>query len=122
LRLLLDEHYDPVIAEELRRREIDAVAVPRDRPELGGQDDAIVLRAAREERRVVVTNDVRDYVALVEDFGLRGESHFGVLLTSDFTFSRSKRAVGLLVNALETFAQDASDDELLDSCMYLPLP
>jgi hypothetical protein len=28
LRLLLDEHYDPAIAEELRRRGIDAVVGP----------------------------------------------------------------------------------------------
>lgn len=94
-------------------KRVDAVAVPRDRPELGGLDDEVILRAASEERRVVVTNDVRDYVGLVEDFGLRGESHFGVLLTSDSAFARSKHAVGLLVDALEAFVQDAPDDDLL---------
>jgi hypothetical protein len=88
---------------------------------LGGQDDEVILRAATGERRVVVTNDVRDYVALVEDFGLRGESHFGVLLTSDSAFPRSKRGIGPLVGALEAFAKEAPDDDLLDSCMYLPL-
>lgn len=86
MRLLLDEHYDPVIAQELRRRGIDAVAVLRDRPELGGQADEVLLRAATAERRVVVTNNVQDFAPLVEDFGVRGETHFGVILTDDATF------------------------------------
>jgi len=33
---LLDEHYNSTIAEELRRRGIDAVAVQQERPDLDG--------------------------------------------------------------------------------------
>jgi predicted nuclease of predicted toxin-antitoxin system len=65
LRLLLDEHYTFTIAEELRRRAVDAVAIQMERPELEGQDDALILRTATAERRVVVTNNVRDYAPLV---------------------------------------------------------
>jgi predicted nuclease of predicted toxin-antitoxin system len=122
LRLLLDQHYDPVIAQELRRRGIDAVAVQGDRPDLEGQDDEILLRAAAAERRVMVTNNVRDFAPLVEDFGLRGETHYGVVLTNDSTFPRSKAGVGLLIRALSALVEDAPDDDLLDSCMYLPAP
>lgn len=122
MRLLLDQHYDPVIAQELRRRGIDAVAVQGDRPDLEGQDDEILLRAAAAERRVMVTNNVRDFAPLVEDFGLRGETHYGVVLTNDSTFPRSKAGVGLLIRALSALVEDAPDDDLLDSCMYLPAP
>ena len=69
MRLLLDEHYSHTIAEELRRRGVDAVATQNERPELEGQDDDVILRAATLERRVVVTNNVRDYAPLVEEFG-----------------------------------------------------
>ena len=71
MRLLLDEHFDYAIAEQLRRRAIDAIAVQRERPDLEGQDDDIVLRTATSEHRVVVTNNVRDYAPLVDEFGLR---------------------------------------------------
>lgn len=62
-----------------------------------------VLRAATAEWRVVVTNNVRDYALLVEDFGLRGETQFGVLFTDDDTFPRSGQGVGLLIRSLAAF-------------------
>ena len=122
MKLLLDEQFDPVIAEGLRQKGIDAVAVQRERPDLESQDDEVVLRAATAEHRVLVTNNAQDFAPLVEDFGLRGETHFGVVLTNDSTFPRSKAGVGLLVRALTALVHDAPDDDLLDSCMYLPTP
>ena len=120
MRLLLDEHFDYAIAEQLRRRGVDAVAVKKERPGLQGKDDDEVLRAATAEHRVVVTNNVRDYAPLVEDLGLRGETQYGVLFTDDDTFSRSDEGIGLLVRSLEEFAEGKQDDWLFDSCMYLP--
>lgn len=120
MRLLLDEHFDYAIADQLRRLAVDAIAVKRERPDLEGQDDDVILRTASAERRVVVTNNVRDYAPLVEDFGLRGETHFGVLFTDDETFPRSDAGVGLLVRALAAFVEGAHDDDLVNSCMYLP--
>jgi predicted nuclease of predicted toxin-antitoxin system len=122
LRLLLDEHFDYAIAGQLRRRGVDAVSVKRDRPELEAQEDPQVLRAATSERRVLVTNNVRDFASLVEEFGLRGERHFGVLFTDDDTFPRSDAGIGLLVRALAAIVDQAPDDALMDSCIYLPAP
>ena len=120
MRLLLDEHYSHTIAEELRRRGVDAVATQNERPELEGQDDDVILRAATLERRVVVTNNVRDYAPLVEEFGLRGEPQFGVTFTDDTTFPRTHAGIGLIVRALAAFVEGAPDDDLLNGCMYLP--
>jgi predicted nuclease of predicted toxin-antitoxin system len=120
VRLLLDEHFSPVIAEELRRRGVDALAIQRDRRDLEGQDDESVLRTASAEGRVVVTNNVRDFAPLVAEFGLRGEVQFGVLFTDDETFPRSELGIGPLVRALARFAVDAPDDDLVNSCLYLP--
>lgn len=120
MRLLLDEHYSHTIAEELRRRGVDAVATQNERPELEGQDDDVILRAATLERRVVVTNNVRDYAPLVEEFGLRGEPQFGVIFTDDATFPRTHAGIGLIVRALAAFVEGAPDDDLLNGCMYLP--
>ena len=76
MKVLLDEHFDHVIAAQLSFRAVDAVAITRDRAHLVGQDDDVILRGATAEGRVVVTNNVRDFAPLVEDFGLRGEQHF----------------------------------------------
>jgi predicted nuclease of predicted toxin-antitoxin system len=122
LRLLLDEHYSFTIAQELRRRGVDAVAIQHERPDLEGRDDDLVLRTAAVERRVVVTNNVRDYAPLVEDFGLRGEPQFGVIFTDDATFPRTHAAIGMFVNALAMFVEGTPDDDLLNSCLYLPRP
>lgn len=99
---------------------MDAVAVTKDRIDLVGQDDDTVLRAASAEGRVVVTNNVRDYAPLVDDFGLRGEPQSGVLFTDDDTFPRGEEGIGLLVRSLEAFARGRADDWLRDGCMYLP--
>lgn len=122
MRLLLDEHYNCAVAQELRRRGVDAVAIQRERPDLEGQDDDVVLRIAAAERRVVVTNNVRDFAPLVEEFGLRGETHFGVIFTDDATFPQTHAGIGLIVRALAAFVQGTEDDDLLDSCLYLPRP
>ena len=119
MKLLLDEHFDYVIAEQLSRRGVDAIAITKDRPDLAGQDDETVLRAANAAGRVVVTNNVRDFAPLVDGFGLSGEQQFGVLFTDDDTFPRGEAGIGPLVRSLEAFASDKPDDWLLDSCMYL---
>lgn len=80
----------------------------------------MVLRIAAAERRVVVTNNVRDFAPLVEEFGLRGETHFGVIFTDDATFPRTRAGIGLIVRAFAAFVQGTEDDDLLDSCLYLP--
>lgn len=121
MRLLLDEHFDYTISNELQRRGIDAIAITKERKHLVGQDDDVVLRDAAGDRRVVVTNNVRDYVRLIDEFGVRGETHFGVVFTDDETFPRSQAGVGLMVRALEALARGRPDDWLLDSCMYLTL-
>lgn len=120
--MLLDEHYDYTIAEELRRRGVDTVAIQHERPDLEGRQDDEVLRKAAAERRAVVTNNVRDYAPLVEDFGLRGETHFGVLFTDDATFPRTHAGSGLIIRALASFAEGTRDDDLMNSCLYLPHP
>lgn len=119
MKLLLDEHFDYAIAEQLRSRGVDAVAV-KERPELAGKADDALLRTSTAERRVVLTNNVRDFAPLVDDFGLRGETQLGVLFTDDDTFSRTDEGIGSLVRSLEAFVAGKDDDWLLDGCMYLP--
>lgn len=91
-----------------------------ERPELQEKSDAALLRIATDERRVIVTNNVRDFALLVETFGLAGESQFGVLFTHNRTFPRTDDGIGALVRSLESFVAGKAEDWLMDSCMYLP--
>ena len=68
LKLLLDEMLDPAIAERLSRRghEVEAVA---ERPDLRTQPDSVILAAAEDEDRVIVTQDLGDFRVLAASRG-----------------------------------------------------
>ena len=114
----MDEMYSDTISSELRRLGVDAISI-HDRPQLEGSADEDVMRVAIAERRVLVTNNVRDYAPLVEEFGLRGETHFGVVFTDDATFPRTRDGIGSLVHALAALTASTRDDSMLDGCQYL---
>jgi hypothetical protein len=119
VRLLLDEHLSPGMAEALRSRGHDVVAVA-ERTELRGRPDIDVLVAAAAERRVVVTEDRRDYVR----FGLRWlpsrRPHHGVVLLSPRSFRRHPAGYGRLLRALEALlAAHPGDDDLVGDVIWL---
>lgn len=62
MKLLLDEHLSPTIAEELRRRGHDVVAVIE--VGLRQQPDVALLAWAVDESRAVVTANYADFRAL----------------------------------------------------------
>jgi hypothetical protein len=111
--------YSTAIAVDLRTRGVDAISV-HERHELEGRPDREVLRAATGDRRVLVSNNARHFAPIVSEFGLKGEAHFGVILTDDATFPRSREGLGLLVRSLAAFAARRADDEMLDDCQFLP--
>jgi predicted nuclease of predicted toxin-antitoxin system len=99
VRLLLDEHYSPKIAEQLRDRGHDVESVS-ERDDLRGLGDLELWNRASAERRALVTENVADLVRLVREAAAAGEPHFGVVFTSPATFARSAATVGLFVEAL----------------------
>jgi predicted nuclease of predicted toxin-antitoxin system len=102
VRLLLDEHYSPEIARQLRTRGHDAVAVAERADLVGLADDELFRRMAR-ERRAIVTNNVKDFVPLATRAALEAGEHYGLLLTSDKSMPRRIDAIGRLVDALDEF-------------------
>jgi predicted nuclease of predicted toxin-antitoxin system len=110
VKLLLDEHFPPRVAVELRRRGHDVVAAP-ERPELRGISDADLFALMPAEHRAILTEDASDFLPLVRAAVVRGTDHFGVLLTSPRQFPRTIRSIGQLVSALDAFltARPAED-------------
>ncbi|MEI6448127.1 MAG: DUF5615 family PIN-like protein [Actinomycetes bacterium] len=100
MRLLLDEMFSPLIARGLRDLGHDAVSVG-EVPEWRGIDDAGVMQVAREQGRAVVTNNIRDFVAL-HNWAISpgGEGHCGLILVPS-TQRRRREDAGTLQLALE---------------------
>jgi hypothetical protein len=93
VRLLLDEMYPRRLAEQLRVDGHDVVAVV-ELPDLVGREDAEVARWARENGRVVVTENVVDYAPLDV------EEHAGLILVNARRWPRTPSGLPRLLRAL----------------------
>jgi len=110
MRLLLDEMYPAAIAVGLRRREVDAVAVT-ERPELRSMPDPELFAAAQEERRTIVTENVRDFVPIANDHDARAIAHYGLVLVHPAAFPRGDaRTIGAMVTALAELGRQLPHD------------
>lgn len=122
MRLLLDEHFSPAIARQLRAREHDVVAVV-ERPDLIGLADEELLRRMAQEERTILTNNVKDFVPLTGRMAADGDGHFGILLTSDRSSSRHVDAIGRTVAALDEFLRrHPAKDSLRNRIEWLTTP
>lgn len=106
MRLLLDEMHAPAVAVELRACGYDAVAV-KERSELIGVTDHDLLVAATEDRRAVVTENIKDFAPLHQRLTAAGEHHGGLVFTHPRRFPRSARNhVRVLSDALAIFIDE----------------
>jgi hypothetical protein len=111
LKLLLDEMYWPAIAAGLRARGHDAVAVT-ERVELRERPDPDLFAVAQSEHRVIVTENVPDFVQSADEWDRRGDVHYGVVLVPAARFPRAvPRTIGRMVTALDALAGEFPDDE-----------
>ena len=110
-RLLLDEMHAPSVAEELRRRGHDVIAVAAD-PELRALTDDDLFRLAASEPsagspdiagRRIVTENVKDFRPLLRRAQEVGTPGPGLLFTSSRRFPRSRRNPAPLVEALDAW-------------------
>ena len=119
MRLLLDEHYSPKIATELRERGHDVASVT-ERGDLRGLGDRELWIFALAESRALMTENVADFIPLVREAAAQGERHFGVVFTSPRSLPRGPRTIGVYVERLHSFLRDhAADDALADRVHWL---
>ena len=108
MKLLLDEMYASRITDELRSRGHDVVSV-HEAPGSGTTDED-VFDHARSAGRAVVTENVRDYRPLAQALLTGGESHAGLVFTTDKRWPRSH--LGALLAALEALLTSTLDQPL----------
>lgn len=113
VRLLLDEHFSPEIARQLRARGHDVIAV-KERSELIGRPDRVHFAAMPEQRRAIVTQDLGDFRPLLAEAIRAGTKTYG-LICVPARISLSRQAVGQVVTSLEQLLQEnPEDDDLID--------
>ena len=111
MRLLLDEHISPIVAEQLRSRGHDAVAALE--VSLTGVDDPGVLAWAASARRAVVTSNIQDFRPLHAASLTRGAAHHGIILVPTSRYSLRRDRLGTIVAALDQLLTRLPEDSAL---------
>jgi hypothetical protein len=120
VRLLLDEHYSKVIAEQLRERDNDVVSAA-ERSDLAGLKDPELFQLMQSERRGIVTENWADFQHELRKAEEQGTTHYGLLFTSRNRIPRGRNTIGLFVRVLADFLQRyPAEDALLNSYRWLP--
>ena len=111
MRLLLDEHFSYLIAQALRADGHDVQAAS----EIGltGMPDEQLLVTAAQQGRVLVTNNVRDFVPLEREWAAAGDVHQGIIYTDDDSVARAVNQMGELLRRLTRVLDDHPDDDAL---------
>lgn len=100
VKLLLDEMHAAAVASALRARSFDVVAVT-EHADLRGTADADLLVWAAAHDRAIVTENVRDFVPLAQQWAATGRDHAGLVVTNPRRFDRATLAYpDTLIDAL----------------------
>lgn len=113
--------YPPKLAEELRRRGHEVIAVA-ELPELRASEDEVLLLAATADRRVLVTENIVDYPEIVATLNDERRVHMGVVLVSSRTFPRTERGLGALLRALDGYLVQRVDEEAVPGGIHWLVP
>jgi predicted nuclease of predicted toxin-antitoxin system len=107
VKLLLDEMLSARIAEQIRSRGHDAIAVD-ETPELRGLADPDLFAQAQEQERAIATYNREDFFALDRDYRSRHQEHHGIVILHPRRFPQGAASIGALVNALASFVEAGS--------------
>lgn len=123
MKLLVDQMWPASLAQQLRQRGHDVVAV-LEREDLAHQEDDAVWEAACREVRAVFTENVADYLPLSTQYLGRSEPFYGLVLTSDRGLPRGHpRTLGRVVKALVRFLAEHPEGEARKNQIdWLPSP
>jgi hypothetical protein len=119
VKLLIDEMYPPVIAEQLRDRKHDVEAVTA-RPELRALADADIFALAQQEQRAVVTENIDDFSIVADGHDQRGHAHFGLVLVPPGSYPRGNPGtIGRMVTELDRLLSEHPDATAMSSRYWL---
>ena len=118
MRLLLDHHYSPLIAEQLRSQGHNVQTAHERAWSIEG--DERLLSLCVEDERALLTNDVRDFMLVARRWALEDRQHFGLILTSDRSLPRSRHTIATYVTLLGSLMSANPDPTaLIDQIRWL---
>ena len=120
LRLLLDEHLSPDIAEGLRRRRKNLFVCGLAEWEGGrflGQSDESILEAAAAQNLTLVTYDLKTIPPLLKTWMEAGRDHGGVIFVDHKTMPASD--FGGLIRALQNIHDKAASADWANQVWFL---
>lgn len=118
MKLLLDSMYQPVIAIQMQRRGHDIIAARAD-SNLENLSDPAILGFARDQRRVLITENMRDFVRIDAQWRREDLVHCGVILVDDYKFQRKHGAgIGSLIRELEAWLTEYPGEAEPDSRLW----
>jgi len=97
--LLLDEMFCDTIAQQLRTKGHDVLAVVADPSLISLPDDQILSRAAATGRALVTAN-IKDFIPLDAQYRAAGPAHAGLILVSAKTFPQNRSYTSAVTSAL----------------------
>jgi len=97
--LLLDEMFADTIAQQLRVKGHDVLAVVADPSLVSLPDDQILPRAAATGRALVTAN-IKDFMPLDAQYRAAEQSHAGLILVSAKTFPQNRSYSSAVTSAL----------------------
>jgi Domain of unknown function (DUF5615) len=97
--LLLDEMLSGAIAEQLRAKGHDALAVVDD-PALISLPDDQILAHATTAGRALITANIKDFMPLDAQYRAAGQAHAGLVLISAKTFAQDRSFTAAITSAL----------------------
>lgn len=120
MRFLLDENLSPVVARELRRHrpgvDIIWVAAWHDGVFLG-QPDSVLIRAAHQDQRILITFDVNTIPEVLNELHASGEEHAGIVFIDNRTVKPGD--FGGLVSALIGLWDTHQAENWTNRCAFL---
>ena len=109
VKLLLDEHISPAVADGLRRRNRSLAVVCMaawEKGEFLGQQDSVCLQQAAAQGLTLVTYDRRTFPPLLKVWAEEERKHGGVIFVDEKTISPAD--TGGLVRALGELARSSA--------------
>lgn len=120
LKLLLDEHISPDVADGLRQRQ-KLVAVlglaEWEGGRLMGVSDDLILAEAATQKLTLVTYDRKTIPPLLKAWAEAGRDHGGVIFVDEKTIAPAD--IGGLTRALEKFAREFSKTAMTNAVIFL---
>jgi len=120
LKLLLDEHISPDVADGLGRRNRSLIVrhmAEWEGGEFMGQEDSVCLREAARQGLTLVTYDRRTIPPLLKAWAEQERSHGGVIFVDEKTISPAD--IGGLVRALTDLSEQTGRWDWTDRVYFL---